>query len=461
MTNNGGPAGASRGTTAKKLFLGGAKYSWIAMLALWLVYAMNANTRQIFYLLQPQFVNEFNITPGTAGIAAAIYSLALSAIAIPAASWSDRRGQGWARKFTEVPVALGYMFFAILTGIAAITQAFWQVLIWQSLKSVFNGAGEAIEVTAISEWWPFERRGFAQGLHHTAYPWGTLLGGFGVSIILGVFGPENWRYVFLIIPWLTIPFLVFYWFVSRPGPYRSMVEDVEEAEFTAPEITDETSEPAAPGATKRTLLDPNVIVVAAGGALGIGIYFGISFWLPLYLNFIAGYNPAAVAAYSVIFTITGGVGQILWGSVSDKLGRKYTLIVCFLWLALALFLFQFSSISLAWVVAVQLFAGMATNGIFPVQYAFASDSAERGARGAANGLMMFAQGLGGVSPLVIGGLIGLGGGFESVDGYLYSLYFMAGLMLFAALITALFSRETIGIFKERDRALISRRAENT
>ena len=200
MTVCGGSAGAYRSTKYKNLFHGGAKWSWILILALWLVYAMNANTRQIFYLLQPQFVNEFNVTPRNAGIAAAIYSLALSVIAIPAASWSDRRGQGWARKFTEVPVALGYMFFAILTGIAAITQTFWQVVVWQSLKSVFNGAGEAIEVSAIAEWWPFERRGFAQGLHHTAYPWGTLLGGFGVSTILGIFGPGDWRYVFLIIP---------------------------------------------------------------------------------------------------------------------------------------------------------------------------------------------------------------------------------------------------------------------
>lgn len=61
-------------------------------------------------------------------------------------------------------------------------------------------------------------------------------------------------------------------------------------------------------------------------------------------------------------------------------------------------------------------------------------------------------------PLILGSLIGLGGGFYSESGYLYGLYFMAGLVLLGAIMVTLFTRETIGIFKDRDRALISRGA---
>jgi MFS family permease len=449
---------STRSEGAKKLFLGGSKYSWLAMLALWLVFAMNSNFRNFFFLVQPPIIAEFDTDATTMGLIAAIITLAQSVLVLPGSAWSDRGGHGWARKYREIPMALGYMIFSILTGIKGLTQSLTSITILQAIKNMFGGAGEAIEVTAISEWWPLERRGFAQGLHHTAYPWGTLLGGFAVSGILAAFGPENWRYVFLILPWVTLPVLAFFWLYSRQRRYRVMVEETRQAHLTPPDIGEE-EEGAPPGALKRTLKTPNVLVAAICSAIGVGMYTGITFWLPLFLSYIGQYDPASVAWQSVVFTVTGGVGQIAWGSISDRLGRKYALIACLLWLAVGLVLLQFTAINLVLLVVIELFAGLATNGMFPVLYTFSSDSSERGTMGIANGMQMVGQGIGGGTvPLILGGLITLGGGFYSEAGYLYGLYFMAGLVVLGAIMVTLFTRETIGIFKDRDRALISRGA---
>ncbi|MDA6565782.1 MFS transporter, partial [Escherichia coli] len=83
---------------------------------------------------------------------------------------------------------------------------------------------------------------------------------------------------------------------------------------------------------------------------GIGLfatigYIGLSFWLPQYLAFVAQYDFAKAAAFSVVFTITGGLGMIGWGWISDRLGRKLSLIIVFLWLAVGFFLFQNASLS--------------------------------------------------------------------------------------------------------------------
>ncbi len=67
---------------------------------------------------------------------------------------------------------------------------------------------------------------------------------------------------------------------------------------------------------------------------------------------------------------------------------------------------------------------MATNGVFPVIYSFVSDAAEPGAIGTANSVMLTAMYLGGLSPLVLGFLIGVGGGFSSATGYHWGLYFL-------------------------------------
>jgi MFS family permease len=182
---------------------------------------------------------------------------------------------------------------------------------------------------------------------------------------------------------------------------------------------------------------------------------GLSFWLPLYLAFVAHFDLALVATYSVLFTITGGLGQIVWGSISDRYGRKYSLVVMFLWLTVAFLLFRYVGEGVGVMILVQLFAGMATNGVYPVLYAMASDSSEKGAIAIGNGLNMGGLIIGGFGPILVGWLIGLGGGYQSPDGFMASLYVLAAIMLLAAVMIALFTRETAGRFRHRDRALVS------
>lgn len=437
--------------------------SWAALGVLWLVYAMNANMRNFWYLVEPSLIKEFHATPTAMGEFTAFVMFAMTILVIPISRWSDKGLHGWGRKFREVPVALGYTLFSILTGISALTHTLWNVFILQAIKNMFGAGGEAIEVTTVAEWWPIERRGFAQGSHHTAYPWGTLIGGFAVAAILGTFGPTHWRMVFWLIPLAMLPILGLFWLFSTKQRYASFVSQTRAAGLTAPLLggfDENDTHRTDAGAIRRALRNPNILVAGIGSALGIAVYTGLGFWLTPYLAFVAHYNFAQAAAYSVLFTITGGLGQIFWGYLSDKFGRKYVLVFCFLWLTVAMYMLQFTKISFGWLIFVELFAGVATNGIYPVLYALSSDSSEKGAIAVGNGLQMVGQGLGGLSPLVLGPLIALGGGFTSKTGYIYGLYFLSGLMLLAAILIAFFTRETIGIFKARDRALVSKKACN-
>src|SRR3954467_4674193 len=92
-------------------------YAIGALVCLWLVYAMNANTRQIFFFVLPSIVDEFSITPGTAGVIAAIITASCSLLALPLGPWFDRGGHGWARKYRSAAIAAGYFIFSIFTGI--------------------------------------------------------------------------------------------------------------------------------------------------------------------------------------------------------------------------------------------------------------------------------------------------------------------------------------------------------
>jgi MFS family permease len=429
-----------------------------ALCFLWLVYGMNANTRQIFYYVLPPMVQEFKLSPEAAGVISTIVTVSVAVLAIPAGPWFDRGGHGWARKYRNAIVAAGYFLFSILTGIKGLTMTIWNVVVLQSIKNAFGGAGEAVEVTSMAEWYPVEKRGLALGIEHAAYPWGTGLGAIATAAILAAFGPANWRYVFLIIPLAMIPIWIGWWWYSTAQRYRRFERDTEAAGLTKPlhSGAGEETHRAEPGALRRSLANPNILVPALASMCGIMIYTGISFWLPQYIAFIGGLSFAQAAAYSAVFTITGGIGQIFWGIVSDYIGRKPSLIIAFIWLAIGLYLLRFSAQGIGMLVFVQLFAGLATNAIFPVLYAFGSDSAEPGAMGTANSILLFFLYVGGVSPLILGFLIAIGGGFKQAAGYYYGLYFMVAVALISAIIIALFTRETVGRFKDRDRALVSR-----
>jgi MFS family permease len=433
----------------------------IAMTALgflFLVYGMNATTRQIFYYVLPSMVEEFKLTPETAGVVSTIVTVAVAVLAIPAGGWFDRGGHGWARKYRAAIVAVGYFLFSILTGFAFLTKTIWHVVVIQSIKNMFGGAGEAVEVTSIAEWYPVEKRGLALGIQHAGYPWVTGVAAIATGAILAAFGSDNWRYVFLLVPLAMIPVWIGWWWFSTRDRYDKFERDTTAAGLTKPLSGGAGAEQrhAEPGALRRSLANPNILVPALASMCGIMIYTGISFWLPQYIAFIGGFSFAEAAAFSAVFTITGGIGQIFWGVVSDYIGRKISLIVAFVWLAAGLFLLQYSSAGVGALIAVQLFAGLATNAIFPVLYAFGSDSAEPGAMGTANSILLFFLYLGGISPLVMGFLIGLGGGFENVTGYLYALYFLIAMSVLSAILIALFTRETVGRYKDRDRALVSR-----
>lgn len=262
----------------------------------------------------------------------------------------------------------------------------------------------------------------------------------------------------MILPWLLLPTLFVFWRFSTAKRYAAFNADTRQRGLTPPllEDADGNALHAAPGAFGRAIANPNILVSSIVSGLANFSLYGISFWLPLYLAFVAHYSLTKVATLSVLFTITGGIGQILWGSISDRLGRKYSLVLMFIWLTVAFLLFRFAGSSLAALVAVQLFAGLATNGVYPVLYALASDSSERGAVGIANGLNMGGVILGGFGTIVVGEVIELGGGYASDAGFQLSLYFLAGTMAVAAVMIALLTRETAGRFIHLDRALVSR-----
>jgi MFS family permease len=433
-----------------------SRYSWLALLFLWLIYALNANSRQMIFYVLPSITDEFRAGPSQMGAIAGAVTAATGLIAIPAMVWADRGGNGWKRKYRHLPIVIGYVLVTFLTGVDILTITLAGLLVLQLISHAVAGAGEAVEVASAAEWWPRERRGLALGLHHTGFPWGTLIGGFIVAALLGAYGASDWRLPFLLFPIPMIVVFTGYWWFATRKRYTALIDHIDTVGETKPVDTNQSDRMGATtGALSQCLRNPNISVAAVIGLFATVAYIGLSFWLPQYLAFVARYDFAQAAAFGVLFTVTGGLGMVVWGWISDRLGRKLSLVVVFLWLAAAFYLFQYTSVSLGWLVGAQLFAGLAINAPYTLVYAIAIDSARPNTTGVATSLVGVGLAIGGgAGPLLVGVLVDLGGGFSSTSGYHMALYAISALMLLAAALAALFTRETTGWFLPRDRALI-------
>ncbi|NKF23225.1 MFS transporter [Solimonas marina] len=414
----------------KKFLKGTHKYSWVSLLVCWMIWVLNAYDREIILRLGPTISKHFELSADQWGTLVTFVMLALAVLDIPGSIWSDRYGAGAKRAKFQVPLVLGYTAISFLSGfkfLSAKLVAFVALRIGVNLGA---GWGEPVGVSNTAEWWPVERRGFALGVHHTGYPVGALLSGVIASFVLMTFGEDNWRYVFFVAFIVAVPLMIFWARYSTQAKVDTLYKDIAAKGLTPPNANEgHTAKGQGLAMFKKTIKNRNIAMTASNTLLTQVVYMGVNIVLPAYLYNISGLSLAASAGMSVVFTLTGILGQLLWPTLSDSIGRRTTLVICGIWMAASVGGFYFAS-TMTLIIIMQLLFGLVANAVWPIYYAAASDSAPPAATSTANGIITTAMFIGGgISPVLMGWLISLGGGWKSPEGYVYTFFTMAGCAL--------------------------------
>lgn len=428
--------------------------SWVSCLILWLMFALNANGREILNRLMPYITDEYSISATEAGLSVTVASVGVMLASMMVPLFDKRKG--YKRRTLLIFFSIGYMLFTLLCGFRMIAGVYGVFLVLQFIRGFFSGAGDANEVGNVTEWFPKEKAGIALGVQHSGYPWGTLIGGLLITGALGIFGDAGWRKCFFIFPvigifvWIA---LALYW---KKENYQKF-EDATRANGWTPPLDGAEEPENSRGAVRQCLKNPNVMACTVGLMLAHIAYYGFSFWMPLYLSYVSNFDYAAAAGFSTIYTITAGLGQIIWGGLSDKVGSKRCLLIMCLWYAAALAIMPMISRGMFWLVFCQLFLGCASNALFVVFYNLLANSTRPGTQissmGVANTGLYFGAAVG---AFLCGRLIDLGGGVTSVSGYMVTIYILALMLVIVFLVVLFFARETQGKRVGRDFALLKR-----
>lgn len=420
------------------------RVSWISLLVCWLIWVLNAYDREIILRLGPVISKEFSLSPEQWGNLIALIMVALAALDIPGSIWSDRYGCGWKRARFQVPLVLGYTALSFISGLKVISHGLTAFMLLRVGVNLGAGWGEPVGVSNTAEWWPKEKRGFALGMHHTGYPIGALLSGVAASLVLTTCGEGNWRYCFLLALIVAIPLMIFWAKYSTADRINILYQHIDQKGMTRPATLESSHVEKGEGIRTflRTLRNRNISLTAGNTLLTQIVYMGINVVLPSWLYHVSGLSLAASARLSIVFTFTGTLGQVIWPWLSDSLGRKRTLIICGLWMSIGVALFCFAT-TIPRLIIIQLFFGLVANAVWPIYYAMASDSADEHAISTANSIITTAMFIGGgISPLLMGWLIQLCGGWENPTGYIYTFFTMAGCALLGLLLQLMTTNKT-------------------
>lgn len=409
------------------------RYSWVSLFVCWVIWIINAYDREIILRLGPSISESFDLSPDAWGIIASLIMLSLAIMPIPGSAMSDKYGGGERRAKFQVPLVIGMAVLSFISGLRFISS---NIVLFLALRFGVNlgaGWGEPVGVSNTAEWWPKEKRGFALGAHHTGYPIGLLLSGVMAAAVLNWFGADGWSYAFFLAVFIAVPVMLFWAKYSTRDRITVLYQDFDAKGLTRPDAI-ENLEGRAKGLLKKTVMTPAITVTAVTTMLTQIVYMGVNTVLPPYLYNIVGLSLAESAGLSVVFALTGIFGQIIWPSLSDKIGRKPTIVICGIWMAVSVAALYFATTSLL-VVIVQLIFGLVANAVWPIYYAAASDSAPVGGTSTANGVITTAMFIGGgIAPVLIGRLVALGGGWEASGGYVYCFLTMAGFALLGAIV---------------------------
>jgi sugar phosphate permease len=257
----------------------------------------------------------------------------------------------------------------ILTGMA---QSFSFAFAMRLLTGLGNGAAFVPAMALGSAWFAANRRGFATGIVSGGIGAGTLISGLVVPPILAVYGPEGWRVSWYILGGavLVIAGVVFLFIRNRPED-KGLLPVGSDKEQTLQPLTSDKGKTSS-------LQWSTVYRNHAAWYLGI-VYFFYGLSYIIYMIFFAAYLVKEMGFSQSwaggLWATVGGLSVfcgIIWGSISDRIGRSRGAALAYLVLGLSYIIFALIKIKFGFYLSAILF-GLTAWSIPTIMAAAAGD----------------------------------------------------------------------------------------
>lgn len=274
-------------------------YRNYVLLILTLGYLFNFIDRQVMTILLEPIKAEFGASDTQMGLISGLaFALFYATLGVPVARLADR----WSRRNV---LALSMATWSAVTAACGVAGSFWQLALLRIGVGIGEAGGTPPSQSLITDYFPPDRRAFAQGVLATAPNMGVLVGLFGGALIAEAYG---WRSVFLVfgLPGIGLALLL-YFTVREPEKPRTMAAD----------------DVSLWAAVKGIVTLPSFFLIALGVGFAAIPGYGLGVWSPSFLVRVHGMSLVDAGLWlGIIGVIGGSIGTIFSGLLVDKLAAR-------------------------------------------------------------------------------------------------------------------------------------------
>jgi raw score 12.58 len=363
------------------------QYGWKALIGSAVGYAMDGFDLLILGFMLSAISADLNLTPAQSGSLVTWTLVGAVVGGIVFGALSDRYGRVRVLTWTIV-------LFAVFTGLCAIAQGYWDLLIYRTIAGIGLGGEFGIGMALAIEAWPAKHR--AKAASYVALGW--QVGVLAAALLTPVLLPHiGWRGMFVV--GIFPAFVAWY---LRVRLHEPEIFSQKQTALSTQKISKLESFKLLVKDKATTKVSLGIVVLTSVQNFG---YYGIMIWMPNFLSKQLGFSLTKSGLWTAV-TVCGMMAGIwIFGRLADRIGRKPSFLLFQLGAVISIITYSQLTEPTAMLVA-GAFLGMFVNGMMGGYGALMAEAYPTEARATAqNVLFNLGRAVGGFGPVVVGAIV--------------------------------------------------------
>ena len=284
------------------------KDQWVAWIAAWLGWTLDAFDFTIFLLIMVPIAESFHV-PLIEVTAVFTITLWLRLVGAVGSGWlADRVGR-------KTPLMISILWYSVCNLLAGIAPSFALLFLFRALLGIGMGAEWPAGAALAMESWPARSRGLMSGLLQGSWSLGFLASSAAYGLLYDVIG---WRGLLIlgVLPALAVVWIRIY--VKEPKVWleNRRMQREQNHEFRVPLFD-----------IFRPQLLTNTLTACLWMAASFVIYYSVYGMFATHLQKDLHLSAAMVAMPIAMANLVAFLASGFWGYVADILGRRWAMII--------------------------------------------------------------------------------------------------------------------------------------